>query len=83
MLRIRPFEGKTGVAKEEVVSSQWTVKSGEEMRVAETAGNPNGIPSLSPGLADEIGLPWVNDQNNPTTLKAVESKRAVDATPLG
>lgn len=27
-------------------------------------GNPEGIQALSPGLADAIGLPWVNIQDN-------------------
>ena len=32
--------------------------------LAPSPSNPNGVPASSPGSADAIGLPWVNDGKN-------------------
>ena len=53
-------------------------------REAETAGNPNGIPITQPGVGRwKSAYPGSTSQTDSTTLKAVESKGAVDATPFG
>jgi hypothetical protein len=35
------------------------------------SANPNGIPSFSPGLRGRTELPWVNVQNESSTLKGL------------
>ena len=42
----------------------WTVCPTLGQKGADRGQNPKGIPSLSPGLARNAGLPWVGRQNN-------------------